>query len=59
MNFVRKNIGLGLILLGSIMLAAQHLARFTMVNALLVVPLIFIVAGLVIHVWGMKRDSNY
>ena len=59
MNFLRKNLGLGLILLGVVLLLVLHLLHLTFVNTLLLVPLIFILAGIVFHVWMMKRDSLY
>ena len=59
MIFTLKNLALALILLGVLFLAAQHFLHFTFVNALLLVPLFLIVAGIVIFVWGQKRESKY
>ncbi len=56
---VRKYIGIGLILVGVMALAVQHFLHFTVVNALLTIPLCLIIAGIVVYVWGLKRDSRY
>ncbi len=59
MFFTLKRTGIGLILLGILLLAAEHVLRFTMVNTLLLLPLLLIVAGVCAYVWGQKRESGY
>ena len=59
MNFIRKRLGLGLVILGVALLVVLHLLHFTFVNMLLLVPLFLILAGIILHVWMMKRDSLY
>ncbi|MBP5337925.1 MAG: hypothetical protein J6Z14_01270 [Prevotella sp.] len=56
---VRKYIGISLMLVGVLLLVVQHLLHFTMVNELLTIPLCLIVIGIVVYVWGLKRDSRY
>ena len=59
MKFLQKNIGIALIAVGSLMLILLQVCRFTFVNALLLLPLGIIIAGVVIHVWMIKRESRY
>ncbi|MBQ9668456.1 MAG: hypothetical protein IJV45_06935 [Prevotella sp.] len=59
MKFLRKYGGLALIIIGVLLLTGLHLAHFTVVNALLLIPLGLILTGVVLHVWMMKRDSRY
>ena len=46
-------------LLGVAMLAVLHLTGFTIVNTLLLVPLVLILSGLILSVWSAKRESRY
>ena len=46
-------------MLGVVLLAAEYVFNFTMVNILLIVPLLFIISGLVSYVYGQKRESRY
>lgn len=59
MIFSLKRVGIGLISLGVVLLAVQHFLHFTLVNALLISPLLLIIIGVVAYVWGMKRESPY
>ena len=59
MKFLRKYGGIALMLLGVAVLAALHLTGFTIVNQLLLVPLVLILAGLILSVWSVKRESRY
>ena len=54
-----KRVGIGLILLGTLLLTAEYFFNFTMVNILLIVPLLFIILGIVSYVYGQKRESRY
>ena len=46
-------------LVGVLLLVVQHLLHFTMENELLTIPICLIVIGIVVYVWGLKRDSRY
>ena len=59
MKFLVKHIGLGLIALGFLFLAALHLLHLNFINWLLLAALAIIVLGLVVHVWLLKRESRY
>ena len=59
MKFLVKYIGLGLIALGFLFLAALHLLHLNFINWLLLTALGIIIAGLVVHVWLLKRESRY
>ena len=59
MIFTLKRVGIGLILLGILLLTAEYVFNFTMVNTLLIVPLLFIISGIVSYVYGQKRESRY
>ena len=50
---------MGLMLLGTTLLLAVHLLRLTFVNALLIVPFVLILLGLLLHVRAIKRQSQY
>ena len=36
-----------------------HLLRFTFINSLLLAPLFLIIAGIILHVYLLKKQSNY
>ena len=59
MNWLKKHVGMGLMLVGVTLLVVLHLQHLTFVNMLLFVPLGLILLGLVLHVWAMKRESRY
>jgi hypothetical protein len=54
-----KLIGVFLIILGILALAVLYLLHFTMVNSLLLCPLLIIVTGVMVYVWGIKREGLY
>ncbi len=45
--------------LGTVLLAVLHVLNLTFVNALLFLPLLLIMAGIIIHVYMQKRQSRY
>ena len=55
----RKYIGLALMILGTALLVGLHLYHFTFINKLLLVPLLLILAGLLLHVRAIKKESAY
>ncbi len=59
MKWLRNHLGMGLMLLGTVLLLTVHLLRLTFVNALLIVPFVFILLGLLLHVRAIKRQSQY
>ncbi len=52
-------IGIYLIILGTLTLAATRLKALMGSNALLTVGLFLIVAGIIAHVRAIKRESSY
>ena len=50
---------MGLIVLGVVLLAALHLLHLTIINQLLLPPLVFIIAGIMLHVRAVKKESRY
>ncbi len=54
-----KYLGLTLILLGVAALVGIHLIGFPMANNLILIPFALIVAGAVIYVWRVKKESRY
>ena len=59
MKFLKKYIGLGLISLGAMLLVVLHLLHLTFINILLLIPLGLMLVGTLLHVWAMKRESDY
>jgi Ca2+/Na+ antiporter len=59
MKFLKNYGGIVLIFMGVLMLTVLHLVHFTFINALLIVPLLMIIAGVVFHVYRQKRQSAY
>ena len=55
MKTLKDYIGIILISIGVLTLAALHLTGVTFINWLLILPLLLIVAGTVLHVWRQKR----
>lgn len=45
--------------LGTVLLAVLHVLNLTFVNALLFLPLLLILVGIIIHVYMQKRQSRY
>jgi len=54
-----KYAGLFLIIMGVLALLVLQLVHFTMINALLLPPFIIIIIGVLLYVWGLKRESLY
>lgn len=59
MKFLKKYIGLMLILAGAMLLIVLHLLHLTFINLLLLIPFFMMLLGALLHVWMMKRDSSY
>ena len=59
MKKLKNGLGLMLIVLGSVLLVVLHVLHLTFVNALLLMPLVMIVAGAVMMVYRQKRQSKY
>ena len=59
MKFLLKYSGLALIFLGVLLLVVLHMLNFTFVNVVLLTPFFIILAGVVLQVWMMKRESRY
>ena len=54
-----KNIGLILIILGTLTLVATRVSNFSTHNGLLLTGLFCIVAGIYLHIRSIKNDSLY
>ncbi len=54
-----KNLGLGMVCVGALSLIIGYATSLTDHNALLISAAVLIVAGLVLHVYLMKRESKY
>ena len=59
MKFLKKYGGLLLMSLGVLMLIGLHLTHLTTVNALLLLSVFLIIAGIVLQLWTTKRESRY
>ena len=59
MKRLKNTLGLMLMALGTVLLAVLHVLNLTFVNALLFLPLLLIMAGIIIHVYMQKRQSRY
>ncbi len=59
MKRLKNTLGLMLMALGTVLLAVLHVLNLTFVNALLFLPLLLIMAGIIIHVYMQKRESRY
>ncbi len=59
MKRLKNALGLMLMALGTVLLVVLHVLNLTFVNALLFVPLLLILAGIVVHVYMQKRQSRY
>ena len=59
MKRLKNALGLMLMVLGTVLLAILHVLNLTFVNALLFLPLLLILAGIIIHVYMQKRQSRY
>ena len=56
---MKKRLGIALIFMGILIFLALTAARLTFVNALLCIPAVLIVGGLVLHVHMLKKESEY
>ena len=54
-----KNLGLGLACVGALSLIVGYAAGLTDHNAMLISAAVLIVAGLILHVYLMKKESKY
>ena len=54
-----QNIGIILILIGACTLILTRLSTLSTHNWLLITGLLFIVAGIILHIRGIKRESKY
>lgn len=52
-------LGLGIMAIGVMLLVVLHFMHITFINILLILPLCLILGGLVLYVWGAKRESRY
>ena len=59
MKRLKNALGLMLMALGTVLLAVLHVLNLTFVNALLFLPLLLILVGIIIHVYMQKRQSRY
>ena len=59
MKFLHSYAAFALIILGVVGLVGLQLTGFTVVNILLVIPLVLILTGTVLYVWGQKNESRY
>ena len=59
MKWLKKHIGMGLIIVGVALLTTLHVLHLTFVNMLLLIPLSFILVGLFLHVRAIKKESRY
>jgi len=47
------------IILGTILLWATHIHESVHHNSILIIGLLFILAGIIIHIWNIKHESKY
>ena len=59
MKWLNKHLGMGLIIVGVALLVALHLLHLTFVSQLLLIPLLFILTGILLHVRAIKKESRY
>jgi len=59
MKKIGKNIGLILIVLGTLVLAATRFGQLSHHNSMLITGLACILSGIVLHIHSIKRDSLY
>lgn len=59
MKWLNKHLGMGLMVTGVALLVALHLLHLTFVSQLLLLPLLFILVGILLHVRAMKKESKY
>lgn len=59
MNPSKRHIGLALTVVGALTLAVSYIAGWTNYNAVLLLGLGLVVAGVVLHVAVLKSESKY
>ena len=59
MKWRKKHTGLLLMFLAVAAFTTLYVMHLTIVNRLLLIPLLLLVAGLLLYVWGTKRESPY
>lgn len=59
MKSLIKYTGLALVILGVAILVALFHYGLTFVNKLMAIPFFFILSGIVIFVWRLKKESRY
>lgn len=59
MKWRKKHTGLLLMFLSILTFAVLYATHLTVVNRLLVIPLILLLGGLLLYIWGKKRESPY
>lgn len=59
MNKRIKNLGIALIALGIIILVTDYIAGWSHINILQLSALAIIIAGAVVHIIYIKKDSEY
>jgi len=56
---MKSYIGLILLLLGVLLLAASYFTGFSHFNSVLLVGLLLVILGIVVHVWLLKHAEKY
>lgn len=56
---MKRYVGQVFVWMGTLWLLADVVLPLPPFNALLVVPLLFVIFGLVLHVWQQKSSSRY
>ena len=59
MKLLVKYGGFALIFIGVLLFAALQLFHFTFINIVTFIPLVFVIAGVSLHVWAKKSESSY
>ena len=59
MKLLVKYGGFALIFIGVLLFAALQLFHFTFINIVTLIPLVFVIAGVSLHVWAKKSESSY
>lgn len=54
-----KYIGLYMVYFGNLLLLSGFIFGWTEHYAMLFIPLLFVIAGLVVHIWMLKKGSKY
>ncbi|WP_366940466.1 DUF3784 domain-containing protein [uncultured Prevotella sp.] len=54
-----RHIGLYLVYCGSLLLIAGYATGYTQSNTLLIISAIMIIIGTILHIYRLKKESNY